>query len=322
MSNVPTGSESSLSKPRRLGRGLSALLAEAPPVAVAVSKQTPILSSAASEGDAGRVLSASVDLIDPSPFQPREVFAPEALRELADSIRSAGVMQPILVRRRGDRFELVAGERRWRAARLAGLNEVPAIVVTIDDEKAAEWGLIENLQRQDLNAVERARAFGRLVERFRLTQTQVAERVGVDRTSVSNHLRMLELEPEILDLVMRGALNFGHARALLSCPPGPARKKLAQDAAREAWSVRQVEEEAGLAGREATESGGASGPGGAPRREPTSSEAIERQLGQYLGTKVRVKARAGGKKGRIEIEFYSLDHFDGLMQRMGAKLHL
>ncbi len=326
-------------KPRRLGRGLGSLIGE--PVSIvaeATSGVTKATSPAAGPAEApraaasaaadraepaqdGRALSwIGVDEIEPGAFQPRAVFAPDALRELADSIRVAGVMQPIVVRpRAGGGFELIAGERRWRAARLAGLAAVPAITTRLSDEEAAQWGLIENLQRQDLHPLEKARAFSRLIDRFGLTHAQIAQRVGLDRASVTNHLRLLELEEPILAMLEKNELTFGHARALLGMAGGEARLGIARKAAAEGWSVRRIEAEA--SGKSAPAIAPTT-PGKPGARGRTDLEAIARQIGDQLGTKVQVRARGDGKRGKLMIDFYSLDHFDGLMERLGVKLTL
>lgn len=340
-------------RPRKLGRGLGALIGEpvaVPNVAQATNEVaratsetgalpplpapgTPAPRSAPSEapsahGDGRRLLLVGVDDIDPSPFQAREVFSPDALRELADSIRAAGVMQPVIVRplkaERGApaRYELIAGERRWRAARLAGLPAVPAVLATLTDEESAQWGLIENVQRQDLGALEKARAFARLADRFGLSHEQIARKVGVDRASVANHIRLLDLEPGTLDLLQSGALGFGHARALLAMPPGEARAALARTIAQQGWSVRRVERHVAEALEQQKAAGGAAAP--RARRAPHSADLalIEKQIGERLGTRVRIRARDDGRKGRLVIDYYSLDQFDGLMERMGVQLEL
>ena len=288
-----------------------------------------------------------VESIDRSPFQPRQTFDEGSLRQLADSIVRSGMMQPIVVRPAGtptvpgglpsagghgargssggaaragggdaERFELVAGERRLRAAKLAGLSDVPAIVRKVDDESAAELALVENLQREDLNAIERARALRALCERFELTHAQVAERVGLERSSVTNLVRLLELEGEIVELLAQGMLGQGHGKALLSAPAGTGRIALAARAVREEWSVRRLEQEARGSGGAAGSAHGPAPAKGGPDR-PASLSELERQLSEHLGTKVRIAANSKGDRGRVTIEFYSLDHFDGLMGKMG-----
>jgi ParB family chromosome partitioning protein len=257
-----------------------------------------------------------VDRISPSPFQPRQVVDGGALARLADSIRQSGVMQPVLVRARGDRYELIAGERRWRAAQLAGLKEIPAIVREIDDQTAAEWALVENVQREDLNAVERAAALRALLHRFGLTQEQLAERLGMDRSTIANLIRLMELEKEVLELISAGKLSAGHGKALLAIPAGGRRVETARTAALYGWSVRKLEQVArepiGSGGVPGASNGRAEGPRDAVLRD------LERQLGQQLGTKVVIYTDRGGARGRLVVEFYGLDHFEGLMSKLGV----
>lgn len=341
------GSTKTNGKPRRLGRGLSSLMGPAVPVAAPEPQEPPAPAAPEDASPPARAPAEPssppaptrepentaahglrripVEAIDPSPFQPRQVFDEAALRQLADSISRSGMMQPIVVRpasgstasgapRADARFELVAGERRLRAAKLAGLRDLPAIVRDIDDESAAELALVENLQREDLSPVERARALRALCERFELTHAQVAERVGLERSSVTNLVRLLELEDEIVELLAHGMLGQGHGKALLSAPAGPKRIALAARAVREEWSVRRLEQEA-------RGSGPAPAPRPAPAKggpdRPASLGELERQLSEHLGTKVRIAANSKGDRGRLTIEFYSLDHFDGLMGKMG-----
>lgn len=362
MSKMQTNINQTSDKPRRLGRGLSALLGEPVAVAVAVPSSQPVAST--SGGDSGRVRAsasavASVEpsrrveaapsasgsegvrgadedqgrrvvhvpceAIVPSPFQPRRIFDEQPLKELAASIQSAGVVQPILVRPRKDEgdgktYELIAGERRWRASMLAGVAFVPAVVASLGDEQAAEWALIENVQRADLSPMERAWAVRGLSERFGLSHAQVGEKLGIDRSSVSNLIRLTELEPEIVALLEAQKLSGGHGKALLSSAPGELRVKLANLAANQGWSVRRLEEAVARAGQ---------APAG-PAPEVLMSEAalgraaamrdLEKQLGEHLGTSVRIRAGAGGKRGTIVMRFYGLDHFDGLMSKMGFTL--
>jgi ParB family chromosome partitioning protein len=237
-------------------------------------------------------------------------------------------MQPIVVRPRAQspsnsaiEYELIAGERRWRASKLADLRVIPAVIVDIDDRTAAEWALVENIQREDLNAVDRARAFRALAERFGMSHGQVAQRVGLDRATVANSIRLTELEPQILDMLARDEITAGHARALLSAAPGAARIDLAQRAQSEGWSVRALEEHIRDGALETPSSNGASSiahPSNTSKQERSAQiVALEKQLAEHLSTKVRIKARPGASKGRIEIEFYDLDHFDSLMDRIG-----
>jgi ParB family chromosome partitioning protein len=236
-------------------------------------------------------------------------------------------MQPVIVRPRrggeGARYELVAGERRWRAAQMAGLEAIPAIVRDLSDEEAAQWALVENVQREDLNPMERAWAFRALAEKFHLTQAQIAERVGLDRASVANAVRLTELEPEICKMIERGQLSAGHGKALLAAVPGPVRMSLAQRAVSENWSVRQLE-------RLSIEATMAAAQGKVVAVSPPSREtelralaartALEKQLGEHLGTKVRIVTNKAGSRGRLTVEFYGLDHFDGLLGKMGFQM--
>src|SRR5580765_5437983 len=226
-----------------LGRGLGALIREPEP-------QIPQPQTVAAVGTVApptrEIMSAGpqqvdIDLIDPSPYQPRTRFREEALEELARSIKASGIIQPLVVRPFAGRFQLIAGERRWRAAQRAGLTKVPAIVRQVSDELALEMTLVENIQREDLNAIETARAFDRLMEEFHLTQESVAERTGKDRTTVANAVRLLKLEPTVQDWIEEGKLSAGHGRALLAVLDPQLRIRYAQRASRGGLTVRQIE---------------------------------------------------------------------------------
>jgi ParB family chromosome partitioning protein len=254
----------------------------------------------------------SLDSVRPNPKQPRRDFDPEALERLAQSIRSAGLMQPIVVRPQDDGgFILVAGERRWRAAQLIGLGELPAIVRDLDDRTAAQLALVENLQREDLNPIERAEAFRRLIDDFGLTHQDIAEHVGLDRSSVSNHLRLLELDQDTMDALRTGRLSMGHGRALLALANLTERAALGRQADRQGWSVRELERR--IRGR--TRSTGPSSPS---REDPRRAHMkdLERRLGEHLGTKVTLSAGRKKGSGTLTIAFYSLDEFEGLMERL------
>jgi len=327
----------------RLGKGLSGLLSQ--PVAVAVPDDRihendrshlagaaangaeSGVGSAAEAGGAGRLVQVPVEALRPGKHQPRREMDETALERLAASIRTAGVMQPIAVRRIAGAdgaggtgtLEIVAGERRWRAAQRAGLKVVPVIVMDLDDRSAAEWALIENLQREDLNAIERGIAFQRLHEMFGLSYAQIGDRIGMDRSSVANMVRLVELEPEIRRLIAGGALSAGHGKALLSIEAGARRIALAERAAREQWPVRRLESAVTPEheSMHTPEHGGATSKH--DRREIALRE-LEKQLGEHLGTRVRLSTRGDGTKGRLTIEFFSLDHFDGLMRAMGFQM--
>ncbi len=281
-------------QPRKaLGRGLAALIPTAPGAAPATAS-------------APGLRSLPVERIHPSKGQPRKTFAPEALAELAGSIKEQGVLQPIVVRRRGDEYELVAGERRWRAASQAGLREIPALVKELSDAEALEVALIENIQREDLDPLEEAEAFGRLIREYGLTQDQVAEAVGKSRVTVTNSLRLLKLPEAVLAMLADGRLTAGHARALMTLTSEAALVKLANDVVARGLSVRDTERLARLAQ--------------APAKKKSSGKAtpaeaqVEERLQRSLGTKVRLKQRRG--KGRIEIFFHSLDELDRLLDKL------
>jgi ParB family chromosome partitioning protein len=267
---------------KALGRGLNALLREPEP---------PQGSSRADE--------IPTDLIDPNPFQPRQSFSEQALKELADSIRASGVVQPILVRRSGDRYQIVAGERRWRGAMLAQLERVPAIVRDFDDAQALEIALTENLMREDLNPVEVARGYAQLQSKFGLTHEQIAQRLGVSRPAVSNALRILEMDPEVQRLVAEGKLSGGHARALAGIASHETQRRLANLAAQRGMSVRQMEL---LAASTFT----------ATKRTDTQEHRVDPNvraaildIERTLGT--RVKLFGNANRGRIEISYFSAD---------------
>lgn len=368
---------------RRLGRGLSSLMGVAVPVeppiteAPTSSSPTPPPSAAPTPTAAPRatnerpptagqapantptqvqhtrvnepahaaVLMIGLGSISPGRFQPRRVFDESGLAALAASIRTAGVMQPVLVRPVSDdasgggvggeggnggaasvaRYELIAGERRWRAAGLAGLTRIPAVVTPLDDRQAAEWGLIENVQREDLGVLDRALGYQQLAQRFGMTYEQVAQRVGIAASSVSNHVRLLELEPALLDMLGSGALSMGHGKALLSAPGGPERLALGRRAADERWSVRRTEMEANRLRRAAGQAA-VGGPGQSDesllraRRLALQLDRLERAITARLGTKVTLRAGGpAGHRGRIVIEYYSLEQFDGLMRTIGVE---
>ncbi|MFN0131373.1 MAG: ParB/RepB/Spo0J family partition protein [Phycisphaerales bacterium] len=283
-----------------------------------VHAQSTSSLSASAKHDGGIHQLATSSIVR-SPFQPRREFGQNAIDTLSDSILRSGLMQPIIVRpgTSPGTFELVAGERRWRAAGQAGLATVPAIVRELTDEQSAEWALVENVQREDLNPMERAAAFRLLMDRFGLTHAQVAERVGMDRTTVTNTTRLLELEEAIRLMIGAGRLSAGHGRALLMAPPGPSRIDLAQRASDEYWSVRRLERAAGEMAQ--GDGGGAAAGAVTPAAEAraASREALEKGLGAHLGTKVSIATDRSGKRGRLVIEFYGLDHLDGLLSKFG-----
>ncbi len=302
--------------------------------------QAPVEAGGAPDQRGGkRLLEVNVTDVTPNPFQPRSALGDDGLAPLAASIRASGVVQPITVRPRraapgganagagqgvqpAPAYEIVAGERRWRAAMLAGLTSVPAVVADIDDRASAEWALVENVQREDLNPMDCAHALRALHDRFGLTQAQVAERVGMDRSSVANLVRFVELEAPVQDLVRRGALSAGHAKVLLSSAPGARRESLARRCADGGWSVRRLEALVKAPGQFADPLAGAS-PLASGAKELTRSQAaakgLERRLADHLGTRVHLKTDATGKRGRIVIEFFDLDQLEGVLRRLGVE---
>ena len=307
-----------------LGRGLGALIREpegsatpgTPPTAAAVisggGAAAPAPALVSPESGPGRSLSGpqeiDIDLIDPSPYQPRTRFREEALDELARSIRASGIIQPLVVRPIGNRFQLIAGERRWRASQRAGLTKVSAIVRQVPDELALEMTLVENIQREDLNAIEQARAFDRLMHEFHLTQESVAERTGKDRTTVANAIRLLKLEENIQDWIEEGKLTAGHGRALLAVPEPQLRMRYAQRAARGGLTVRQIER---LASRRAR---GAKTPTEIVV-DPNIREALE-ELQRHLGTKVILRQKTKVRAGQLVLEYYDEGQLMGIYDRL------
>ena len=323
-------------KKPRLGRGLSSLMAEPAPV---TPQEPSEPTSARPEGEAGRpdvhtpeaggeseragvadggLTWLDVGAIEPNPFQPRRGFDEEALEQLAQSIRQDGVMQPIVVRRTedGERYQLVAGERRWRAAQRAELERIPAILHTLDDRKLAEWAVIENLQREDLNPVERAEAFARLIEKFELSHQDVAERVGVNRSTITNVIRLLDLHPDVREWVRIGKLSAGHGRALLGVDDPEAQLALAKRAVSGGWSVRTVEETV----RRATQAAGGESKKKAAGTKSAHLADLQEQIGTQLQTKVNIKPGRKKNSGTLAIEFYDLDQFDALLEKLGVEM--
>jgi ParB family transcriptional regulator, chromosome partitioning protein len=316
---------------RRLGRGLSSLMALDTPVRVEVPMVqvrngngiAPVEAAApvAKANGLSDFQSIPVAAIVVSPFQPRKVMDEGAITRLADSIKRSGLMQPVVVRSKsGGGYELVAGERRWRAARQAGLLQIPALLREVSDEQAAEWGLVENVQREDLNPMERAWALLNMAEKFGLDQTQLADRVGMERSTVANLIRLTELEPEIGDLIVKGKLTMGHGKALLMMAPGQQRVNMALEAAGNSeLTVRALEAKARLVSLETRIQTPPRGMNEADVARAAGLRDLERQIGQQLGTKVFINTDRKGKKGKISIEFYGIDHFQGLLGRMGVR---
>ncbi len=272
---------------RALGRGLSALL-----------------SDSAAHGD--ELLEVDIDLIDPNPHQPRSNFNEEKLNELAQSIRSNGLVQPLLLRRIANgRYQIVAGERRWRAAQRAGLHSVSSIIRSIPDTKLLELALIENIQRQELNPIEEAQAYQRLIHNLGLTQDEVAQQVGKDRTSIANYLRLLKLPDDVQRMLEDDLISMGHARALLGLETKDQIRRLANEVVEKKMSVRQTEQAVNAAKRSSSsssrESSTASG-------NDANIRAAELKMKRFLGAQVRIQLGQSG--GKIEIEFGSASELD------------
>ena len=328
-------------RPSRLGRGLSSLMAtpeslplapvdSAPALADTTSEigpsvdsvgttSAPVMAaeslSAESDGSFQGLVSLAVSQVRPNPHQPRQAFDPGPLESLAASIKADGLMQPVVVRPgEGDTYELIAGERRWRAAQIAGLKTIPAVVHQIDDEKTAEWALIENLQREDLNPIDKAEAFKRLGEEFGLPHAKIAERVGLERSTVTNLLRLLGLSDFCRGLVRENLLSMGQARAIAGLPAATDQKAIAQRAVREGLSVRQVEAEVRKKLQITADPSTPKPTGG----QDANLGDLERQIGQQLGTRVRLKAGRKKGSGTLAIDFFSLEDFDALLARMSV----
>lgn len=250
--------------------------------------------------------------IEPGTWQPRQIWDDEALEELAASIRAQGVIQPVIVRATGrNRYELIAGERRWRASQRAGLETIPALVKQVSAEAAPAMALIENVQREDLSPLEEAQALARLIKEFSLTHQQVAAAIGRSRATVTNLLRLLELPAAVSQLLARGELQMGHARALLTLDPALARK-LAREAVARGWSVRQLEAAArkGARGEPRRKNGRAAAP-------DADIAALERELSETLATEVRVRHGRGGR-GQLVIRYHDPDQLEGILERLRA----
>ncbi len=279
---------------RALGKGLGALLPTRP-----AAPPPPPEAPVAAEPQ----LTVPIESVEPNPLQPRRIFQAERLAELAQSIRTSGIIQPLVVRRNGNRYQLVAGERRWRAAKLAGLKEVPVVVRDIPDDHLLEITLVENIQREDLNPIETAVAFERLIRELRLNSDEVGQRTGKDRTTIINFVRLLQLPADLQQLVAERRLSAGHARCLIGLPTLELQREVAERAVAQGWSVRQMERttQKMMEGRK-------------PKHvdeveaDPNVRAAIQ-EMERVLGTRVRIVEKAN-QKGRIEIDYHSAEDLD------------
>src|SRR5499427_6930105 len=302
-----------------LGRGLGALIRElegkrseptpAPPQPQPTAARSAAAAMPARQPVQGGPQEIDIDLIEPSPYQPRTKFHEQALDELARSIKASGIIQPLVLRPVGSRFQLIAGERRWRAAQRAGLGKVTAIVKQVPDELALEMTLVENIQREDLNPIEAARAFERLMDEFHLTQDAVAERTGKDRATVANAVRLLKLDKQIQEWIEEGKLSAGHGRALLAVPEQQLRMRYAHRASRGALTVRQIEK---LAARRAQ---GKHAPPAPPHLDPNIRTALE-ELQRHLGTRIILRLKTKVRPGQLVLEFYDDAQLMGLYDRL------
>jgi ParB family transcriptional regulator, chromosome partitioning protein len=274
-----------IGKRRALGRGLGALIPGAP------APQEPAAETF-----------VSLSAIQPNPMQPRQTFSEAGIDELARSVREKGILQPLLVRRTSRGFELIAGERRFRAAQRIGMEQVPVVVREAADDELLELALIENLQREDLNPLEEARAYRRLIDELHLTQEDIARRVSKDRSTIANALRLLQLPDEVKNEIERGALTAGHARALAGAASDTERLTLAREVVTKRLSVRQTEKLAKRSARPISDA---------------EHRAVEERLTELLGTRVRLTSRRSGA-GKIEIEYYSPEELNGLIDRLST----
>ena len=283
-------------KRKALGRGLNALL---PPAPAGGEKAVP---------------EVPIEQIVPNKYQPRSNFNPELLQELAQSIKANGVVQPVIVRKSGNQYQLITGERRWRAAKLAGLKTVPAVIREVSEFKQLEWALIENIQRQDLNPIEEASAYAALVEDFSLTQEEVAQRVGKDRTSVTNYIRLLKLPSEIREMIQKQELSMGHARALSSLDKEKDQIELAREIVKDQLNVRQIET---LVRNWKTRK---RSPRKMTQETPVDPnvKAAEQKLQERFGTRVVIKLETD-EKGRIEVHFENSEDLIRIFDLMSGK---
>jgi ParB family transcriptional regulator, chromosome partitioning protein len=277
-------------KRQALGKGLSSLIPEAP----------------AAQSEAGFLL-LDVDRIAPSPFQPRTDFT--GLEGLVESIRENGIVQPVVVRQEGEKYELIAGERRWRAAQLAGVMKIPAVVRTVGEDRILELALVENIQRKDLNPMEEAKAYDLLLTQMKLSQADIAQRVGRDRSTIANSLRLLKLPERLQRMLQSGTLSFGHAKAIMAISDAETQIRVAEEVLLRLMSVRQTEAYVNRWLEKPEPAVAAEVTAGQGAEDP-NVRAAEAKLRELLGTKVRIVRK--GARGRIEIEFYSDEELDRL----------
>jgi len=302
-------------KPKRLGRGLQSLLS---PITLGAAEANQVSPEPAINPKfppdkelRDSLKEISIEAISPNPYQARTVWDEQELADLAESIRANGVIQPIIVRPAESGYQLIAGERRFRAAQLASLTTIPALIRQATDQQLLELALIENIHRTDLNPIERAKAYQNYFNTFSLTQAEAAQRLGEDRSVIANYLRLLDLPDEIKQMLVHRQLNMGHARAILALPTDELRRKLANRAMAGRLSVREVERlvRKYLTGTEQART--------TARSKPAHILDLETKLSSQLGTRVSIETRKNGQRGKIIIEFYSLDEFDRIAENIG-----
>ncbi len=304
-------------KRKHLGRGLESLLG---PIHSDASNQTddsPMtqVSVKSTQNDNIQAFDRliPINLISPNPFQSRTHWDDDKLEELSSSIKIHGLIQPIIVRKVELGYQIIAGERRFRASQMAGLTEIPAILRNIEDDQMHEWALIENIHRSDLNPIDRAKAYHRYIEKFSLTQKEAAERLGEDRSVISNYLRLLELPSELREMLIESQLSMGHARAILSLPNDDLRRKLANRTLTGRLSVREVERQVKLMISKETKNDYIN------RTKSPHILDLEENIKSQIGSKVKINTSKNGQSGKMIIEFNSLDEFDRILDRIGVK---
>jgi ParB family chromosome partitioning protein len=302
-------------RPKHLGRGLESLLgpimAESATVSDISPSDTAVHKSPPDKDLRDSTRELTLDRISPNPYQARTVWNQQDLVELADSIKANGVIQPVLVRPFQGGYQIIAGERRFRAAQMAGLSTIPVLVREVTEEQLFEWSLVENIHRRDLNPIERAKAYQRYLGAFSLTQAEASERLGEDRSVIANHLRLLDLPEDLRQMLVDGQLTMGHARAILSLPSDELRRKLANRAMAGRLSVREVER---LVRKYLAEEDNVR-----PKVRTKAPHIVdlEDKLCRHLGTRVHIETRRSGQRGSIRIEFDSLDEFDRITEALG-----
>ncbi|MFI4913337.1 MAG: ParB/RepB/Spo0J family partition protein [Sedimentisphaeraceae bacterium JB056] len=293
---------------KHLGKGLQALMGDMNNTAAAPEQESSVGT---------RLQEIDLNLITPNPYQPRTEWDEQELTELVDSIRANGIVQPIVLRQNGETYQLIAGERRWRASKIAGSKSIPALIRDVTEEQMLELALVENIHRSDLNPIERAKAYHEYLQKFKLTQAEAAEKLGENRSVIANHIRLLDLPHEVKDMLVNKALSMGHARAILGLPGDELRKKLAYRALTGRLSVREVEK---LVKKQLDAMNKQDKEGPEKPEKPANILDLETRMRDRLGTKVLIRTNKSGRKGKIVIDFYSLEEFDRLSEIMGVSM--